>query len=54
LSALGELDSKLVTLCMGRINCHTLFIVGVVFGDGRAFILGLGDTVVKEQIITFA
>ncbi len=31
-----------------------LCIVGVVLGDGCAFILGLGDAVVKEQIITFA
>jgi hypothetical protein len=39
---------------MSGINCHALFIVGAVFGNGRAFILGLGDTVIKEQIVTFA
>jgi hypothetical protein len=39
---------------MGGINCHMLLIVGVIFGNVRAFILGLGDTVVKKQIITFA
>jgi hypothetical protein len=39
---------------MGGINCHALCIIGVVLGDGCAFILGLGDTVVKEQIVTFA
>ncbi len=30
-----------------------LCIVGVVYGDGGAFVLGVGDAVVKEQIITF-
>jgi hypothetical protein len=39
---------------MGRIDHHALCIVGGVLGDGCAFILGLGDAVVKEQIITFA
>ncbi len=38
---------------MGGINCYTLCIVGVILGDGCAFILGLGDAVVKEQIVTF-
>ncbi len=54
LSALGEPDSWLVALCMGRIDCYVLCIVGVIFGDGCVFILGLGDAVVKGQIITFA
>ena len=53
LSALGEPDSWLVALCMGRIDCHVFCIVGVVLGDGCVFILGLGDAVVKEQIVTF-
>jgi hypothetical protein len=53
-SALGEPNSWLVTLCMGGINHHTLCIVGVILVNGCAFILGLGDAVVKEQIITFA
>jgi hypothetical protein len=39
---------------MGGIDCHALCIVGVVFGNGCAPILGLGDIVVKEQIVTFA
>ncbi len=52
LSALGKPNSWLVALCMGRIDCHVLCIVGVVLGDGCAFILGLGDAVVKEQIVT--
>ncbi len=39
---------------MGRIDCHVLCIVGVVLGNDCVFILGLGDAVVKEQIITFA
>jgi hypothetical protein len=52
-SALGKSDSWLVALCMGGINCHALCIVGVIFRSGCAFVLGLGDTVVKEQIITF-
>ena len=53
-SALGKPDSWLVALCMGGIDCHVLCIVGVVLGNGCVFILGLGDAVVKEQIITFA
>jgi hypothetical protein len=51
---LGEPDSWLVALAMDRINCYALCIVGVVLGDGCAFILGLGDAFVKEQIIIFA
>jgi hypothetical protein len=39
---------------MDGIDRHTLCIVGVVFGNGCVFILGLGDAVVKEQIVTFA
>jgi hypothetical protein len=54
LSALGEPDSWLVPLGMGGINHYALCIVGVVLGDGCVFILGLGDAVVKEQIVTFA
>ncbi len=54
LFALGKPNSWLVALCMGRIDCHALCIVGVILGDGCAFILGLGDAVVKEQIVTFA
>ncbi len=42
LPKLGKLDSWLVASCMGRINCRMLCIVGVVFGNGCAFILGLG------------
>jgi hypothetical protein len=51
-SALGKPDSWLVALCMGGIDRHALCIVGVVLGDGCVFILGLGDAVVKEQIVT--
>jgi hypothetical protein len=54
LSALGKPDGWLVALCMGGINHHALCIVGVVLGNGCAFILSLGDAVVKEQIVTFA
>jgi hypothetical protein len=39
---------------MGGINCHTLCIAGVVLGNGSVFVLGMGDAVVKEQIVTFA
>jgi hypothetical protein len=53
LSALGKPNSWLVALCMGRIH-HMLCIVGVVLGVGFAFILRLGNAVVKEQIVTFA
>ncbi len=52
--ALGKPDSWLVALCVGRINRYTLCIVGVILGNGCAFILGLGDAVVKEQIVTLA
>jgi hypothetical protein len=51
---LDKPDGWSVALCMGRINCHMLCIVGVFLGNGGAFILGLGDFVVKEQTITFA
>jgi hypothetical protein len=51
---LGEPDSWLVTLGVGGIDCYMLCILGVVLGDGCVFILGLGDAVVKEQIVTFA
>ncbi len=54
LAPLGKPDSWLVALCMGRIDCHALCIVGVVLGNGCAFILGLGDAAVKEQVVTFA
>jgi hypothetical protein len=53
LSALGEPDSWLVALDVGEIDCYALCIVGVILGNGCAFILGLGDAVVKEQIVTF-
>jgi hypothetical protein len=39
---------------MGGIDCHAVCIVGVALGNGCAFILGLGDAVVKEQIVTLA
>ncbi len=29
-------------------------IVGVVLGNGGAFVLSMGDAVVKEQIVTFS
>jgi hypothetical protein len=54
LAAFGKPDSWLAALCMGGIDFHARCIVGVVLGDGCAFILSLGDTVVKEQIIIFA
>ncbi len=50
---LGKPDCWLVALCMGGIDCHTPCIVGVVLGNGSAFVLGVGDAVVEEQIITF-
>jgi hypothetical protein len=39
---------------MGGIDCHALYIIGVILGDGCAFILGMVDAVVKELIISFA
>jgi hypothetical protein len=50
---LGEPDSWLVPWGVGEIDCYVLCIVGVILGNGYAFILGLGDAVVKEQIVTF-
>jgi hypothetical protein len=44
----------LVALSKGGIDCHMLCIVGVILGNGHAFVLGMGDAVVKEQINTFA
>jgi hypothetical protein len=37
---------------MGRIDCHMLCIAGVALGNGGAFILGVSDAVVEEQIVT--
>ncbi len=54
LAALCKPDGWLVALCMDGIDYHMLCIVGVFLGNGYAFILGVGDTVVKEQIVTFA
>jgi hypothetical protein len=54
MAALGKPDGWMTALCMGRINCHTLCIVGVTLGKGGVFVLGVSDAVVKEQIITFA
>jgi hypothetical protein len=42
LATLGKLDSWLIPLCMGGIDCHALCVVGVVLGNGCAFILSLG------------
>ncbi len=53
MSALGEPNSWLVALGVGRIDRYALCIAGVILGNGYAFILGLGDAVVKEQIVTF-
>jgi hypothetical protein len=39
-SALGEPNSWLVALGVGGINCYAFCIVGVILGDGCAFILG--------------
>ncbi len=54
LAALGKPNGWLVALCMGGIDCHTLCIVGVVLGNGGAFVLGVGNAVVKEQIVTLS
>jgi hypothetical protein len=51
---LGKPAGWLVTLCMGRINCHMLCIVDVSLGDGSTFVLGMSYAVVEEQIITFS
>ncbi len=51
---MGKLDGWLVVLCMGKIDCHMLCIVGVALGDGSAFVLGVSGAVVEEQIVTFA
>ncbi len=53
-ATLGESNSWLVALYMCRINRHVLCIVGVALGDGSAFVHGVSDAVVKEQIITLA
>jgi hypothetical protein len=53
-AALGKPDVWLVTLCIGGTNCHVLCIDGVALGNGSAFVLGVSDTVVEEQFVTFA
>jgi hypothetical protein len=38
---------------MGRIDCHMLCIVGVALGNnGGAFVFGMSDAVVEEQVVT--
>jgi hypothetical protein len=54
LAMLGKPDGWLVTLCMGRIYCHTLCIVGVILGNVSAFVLGVSGAVIKGQIVTLA
>ncbi len=54
MATLGKPDGWLVALCMGRIDCHTLCIVGVLLGNGGVFVPGMSGAVVKEQIVTFA
>jgi hypothetical protein len=51
-ATVGEPNSWLVAFCMGGIDCHTLCIVGVAIGNGSAFVFGMSDAVVKEQIVT--
>ncbi len=51
-ATLGKPDGWLVALSMGRIDCHTPCLVGVALGNGVAFVLGMSDDVVKEQIVT--
>jgi hypothetical protein len=51
-ASLGKPNGWIVALCMGIIDCHTCCIVGVTLGNGRAFILGVSDAVVQEQILT--
>jgi hypothetical protein len=53
-ATLGKPNGWLVTLCMGIINCHALWIVGVSLGDGGVFVLGASDAVAEEQIVTLA
>jgi hypothetical protein len=47
-AALGKPNGWLVALCMGRIDRHTLCIVGVALGDGGVFVPGVSDAFVKE------
>ncbi len=53
-AALGKPDGWLPALCMGGIDCQLPCIVDVALGNGSAFILGLGDAIVEEQIVNFA
>jgi hypothetical protein len=39
---------------MGRINCHTLSIVGVALGNGGAFVCGMSEAVVNKQVVTLS
>jgi hypothetical protein len=53
-ATLGESNGWKVMLCIGRINCHMLCIVGDALGNGGAFVLCMSDAVVKEQVVTLA
>jgi hypothetical protein len=59
--AIGRILAALASPMIGWLRCAwaeliamRFCIVGVLFGDGCAFILGLGGTVFKEHIVTVA
>jgi hypothetical protein len=53
-ATLGNTNAWCATLCVGRIDCQTFLIVGVVFGQAGPFVLCEGNAVVKEQVLTIA
>ncbi len=53
MATLGKPDGWLVVLCMGRIDCHMLCIIGVALCNGSALVLSVSDAVVEEQIVPF-
>jgi hypothetical protein len=53
-SPLGKPNAWCATLGVGCVDCCSLFVAGVVFGQAGPFILCKGNAVVKEQVVTFA
>ncbi len=53
-SPLGKPNAWCATLGVGYVDCHTVFVAGVVFGQAGPFVLCEGNAVVKEQVVTIA
>ena len=51
-STLGKSNACCATLGVGSVDCQTLLIAGVFFGQAGPFVLCKGNAVVEEQVVT--